>query len=163
MDIRLTDVSTSSKDMGKKRIKAMIKNLSKMKAHVGVPGGATPPVDADGKPLGISMAELAYIHEKGSLANKLPSRPLMRQTKKRVEKKFVRLLSNGYKRVIKGADAESILRMIGVAYEGEIKRSFVAETFVANTEATKKRKGSSRPLIDTGAFRQSITSKVVKG
>ena len=140
-----------------------MKNLSKMKAHVGVPGGATPPVDADGKPLGISMAELAYIHEKGSLANKLPSRPLMRQTKTRVEKKFVRLLSNGYKRVIKGADAESILRMIGVAYEGEIKRSFVVETFVANTEATKKRKGSSRPLIDKGAFRQSITSKVVKG
>ena len=57
-----------------------------MKAHVGVPGGATPPVDDDGKPLGISMAELAYIHEKGSLANKLPSRPLMRQTKTRVEK-----------------------------------------------------------------------------
>lgn len=134
-----------------------------MKAHVGVPGGATPPVDDDGKPLGISMAELAYIHEKGSLANKLPSRPLMRQTKTRVEKKFVRLLANGYKRVIKGADAESILRMIGVAYEGEIKRSFVVETFVANTEATKKRKGSSRPLIDTGALRQSITSKVVKG
>lgn len=163
MDIRLTDVSTSSKDRGKKRIAARLKNLSKMKAHVGVPGGATPPVDADGKPLGISMAELAYIHEKGSLANKLPSRPLMRQTKTRVEKKFVRLLANGYKRVIKGADAESILRMIGVAYEGEIKRSFVVETFVANTEATKKRKGSSRPLIDTGALRQSITSKVVKG
>lgn len=163
MDIRLTDVSTSSKDRGKKRIAARLKNLSKMKAHVGVPGGATPPVDDDGKPLGISMAELAYIHEKGSLANKLPSRPLMRQTKTRVEKKFVRLLANGYKRVIKGADAESILRMIGVAYEGEIKRSFVVETFVANTEATKKRKGSSRPLIDTGALRQSITSKVVKG
>jgi hypothetical protein len=163
VDVRITDVSTSSKDMGKKRIKALIKKLSKMKAHVGVPGDATPPVDADGKPVGISMAELAYIHEKGSPANKIPSRPLMHQTKTRVEKKFVRLLSNGYKRAIKGANAESILRTIGVAYEGEIKRSFVVETFVENTKATKKRKGSSRPLIDTGALRQSITSKVVRG
>ena len=163
MDIRIKDVSTSSRDMGKKRINATLKQLSKMKAHVGVPGGATPPVDDNGKPLGISMAELAYIHEKGSLANKMPSRPLMHQTKRRVEKKFVRLLANGYKRAVKGANAERILRSIGVAYEGEMKKSFVAEVFVENTEATKKRKGSSRPLIDTGAFRQSITSKVVKG
>ena len=159
MDVRITDVSTSSKDMGKKRINAILKQLSKMKAHVGVPGGATPPVDANGKPLGISMAELAYIHEKGAPANKIPSRPFMRQTKRRV----VRLLSNGYKRAVKGANAEGILRMIGVAYEGEMKKSFVAETFVENSKATIKRKGSSRPLIDTGALRQSITSKVVRG
>ena len=92
MDVRITDGSTSSKDMGKKRIKALIKNLSKMKAHVGVPGDATPPVDADGKPVGISMAELAYIHEKGSPANKIPSRPLMHQTKTRVEKKICSLI-----------------------------------------------------------------------
>jgi hypothetical protein len=163
VEVRITDVSTSSKDMGKKRINAILKQLSKMKAHVGVPGGATPPVDANGKPLGISMAELAYIHEKGAPANKIPSRPFMHQTKRRVEKKFVRLLSNGYKRAVKGANAEGILRMIGVAYEGEMKKSFVAEVFVENSKATIKRKGSSRPLIDTGALRQSITSKVVRG
>ena len=43
-----------------------------------------------------------------------------------------------------------------------MKNTFTTGSFTPNKPATIKRKGSSRPLIDTGHLRQSITSKVVK-
>ena len=54
------------------------------------------------------------------------------------------------------------LSKLGVSYEGEMKKTFLVGQFIPNKPATIKRKGSSRPLIDTGHLRQSITSKVVK-
>jgi hypothetical protein len=87
----------------------------------------------------------------------------MKQTRQRAEGRFARLLRRLYKQVVNGkVNPINGLSKLGVAYEGEMKNTFLVGQFTPNKPATIKRKGSSRPLIDTGHLRQSIISKVVK-
>lgn len=157
-------VTFESKDLGKARIKKDLRGLNSYAALVGIPSTAPRPVDRETKkPLAINMASLALIHELGSAANKIPARPFMKQTRQRAEGRFARLLRRLYKQVVDGKVRPfDGLSKLGMAYEGEMKNTFTTGSFTPNKPATIKRKGSSRPLIDTGHLRQSITSKVVK-
>lgn len=157
-------VTFESKDLGKARIKKDLRGLNSYAALVGIPSTAPRPVDRETKkPLAINMASLALIHERGSAANNIPARPFMKQTRQRAEGRFVRLLRRLYKQVVDGkVHPFDGLSKLGMAYEGEMKNTFTTGSFTPNKPATIKRKGSSRPLIDTGHLRQSITSKVVK-
>lgn len=157
-------VTFESKDLGKARIKKDVRGLNSYAALVGIPSTAPRPVDRETKkPLAINMASLALIHERGSAANNIPARPFMKQTRQRAEGRFARLLRRLYKQVVDGKVRPfDGLSKLGMAYEGEMKNIFTTGSFTPNKPATIKRKGSSRPLIDTGHLRQSITSKVVK-
>lgn len=157
-------VTFESKDLGKARIKKDLRGLNSYAALVGIPSTAPRPVDKKTKkPLAINMASLALIHERGSAANNIPARPFMKQTRQRAEGRFARLLRRLYKQVVDGKVRPfDGLSKLGMAYEGEMKNTFTTGSFTPNKPATIKRKGSSRPLIDTGHLRQSITSKVVK-
>lgn len=157
-------VTFESKDLGKARIKKDVRGLNSYAALVGIPSTAPRPVDKKTKkPLAINMASLALIHERGSAANNIPARPFMKQTRQRAEGRFSRLLRRLYKQVVDGKVRPfDGLSKLGMAYEGEMKNTFTTGSFTPNKPATIKRKGSSRPLIDTGHLRQSITSKVVK-
>lgn len=157
-------VTFESKDLGKSKIKKDLRGLNSYAALVGIPSTAPRPVDKKTKkPLAINMASLALIHERGSAANNIPARPFMKQTRQRAEGRFARLLRRLYKQVVDGKVRPfDGLSKLGMAYEGEMKNTFTTGSFTPNKPATIKRKGSSRPLIDTGHLRQSITSKVVK-
>lgn len=157
-------VTFESKDLGKARIKKDVRGLNSYAALVGIPSTAPRPVDRETKkPLAINMASLALIHERGSAANNIPARPFMKQTRQKAEGRFARLLRRLYKQVVDGKVRPfDGLSKLGMAYEGEMKNTFTTGSFTPNKPATIKRKGSSRPLIDTGHLRQSITSKVVK-
>lgn len=157
-------VTFESKDLGKARIKKDLRGLNSYAALVGIPSTAPRPVDRETKkPLAINMASLALIHERGSAANNIPARPFMKQTRQKAEGRFSRLLRRLYKQVVNGkVPPFDGLAKLGTAYEGEMKNTFTTGSFTPNKPATIKRKGSSRPLIDTGHMRQSITSKVVK-
>lgn len=157
-------VTFESKDLGKTRIKKDVRGLNSYAALVGIPSTAPRPVDRETKkPLAINMASLALIHERGSAANNIPARPFMKQTRQKAEGRFARLLRRLYKQVVDGKVRPfDGLSKLGMAYEGEMKNTFTTGSFTPNKPATIKRKGSSRPLIDTGHLRQSITSKVVK-
>lgn len=157
-------VTFENKDLGKSKIKKDLRGLNSYAALVGIPSTAPRPVDKKTKkPLAINMASLALIHERGSAANNIPARPFMKQTRQRAEGRFARLLRRLYKQVVDGKVSPfEGLSKLGMAYEGEMKNTFTTGSFTPNKPATIKRKGSSRPLIDTGHLRQSITSKVVK-
>lgn len=157
-------VTFESKDFGKARIKKDLRGLNSYASLVGIPSTAPRPVDRETKkPLAINMASLALIHERGSAANNIPARPFMKQTRQKAEGRFARLLRRLYKQVVDGKVRPfDGLSKLGMAYEGEMKNTFTTGSFTPNKPATIKRKGSSRPLIDTGHLRQSITSKVVK-
>ena len=60
------------------------------------------------------------------------------------------------KRLAQGASAQDILEKIGVFQKGLIQRKIVDGTFEPNAPSTIRKKGSSRPLIDTGRMRQSV-------
>lgn len=55
------------------------------------------------------------------------------------------------------------LDILGNYMQGLIQRKMVEGPFVPNSPMTIARKGSSRPLIDTGRLRQSIRYKIERG
>lgn len=175
----MADVKFKSIDRGALRIKRELRVAAGKVALVGIPGDADPPVDENNKPAEISMAQLAFIMEKGSAVNKIPPRPFMRATRERSENKVARLARSLYKAILKGnASANKSLLKLGESYEGEMKNTFTRETFAPNAPITinggwmrnkvngkifkVKGKQSSHPLIDGGRLLGSIIHKVAK-
>lgn len=110
----------------------------------------------------LTVAEIAFIMEYGSVKNNLPPRPIMAQTIARTKNQLVNLQGRSLDSVLAGkVGAEQAMKLLALWFEGELKRSFVSESFVGLSSSTIARKGSTRPLIDTGQLRQSITSKVI--
>jgi hypothetical protein len=111
----------------------------------------------------ITLAEIAFIMEYGSEVNNLPARPIMKKTLARVELDIVRYQGEALSAVLDGRmNIDQALKVLGVWFEGELKRSFTKETFAPLQPATIAAKNSSRPLIDSGQLRQGITSRVVR-
>lgn len=175
----MADVKFKSIDRGALRIKRELLVAAGKVALVGIPGDADPPVDENNKPAEISMAQLAFIMEKGSAVNKIPPRPFMCATRERSENKVARLARSLYKAILKGnASANKSLLKLGESYEGEMKNTFTREAFAPNAPITinggwmrnkvngkifkVKGKQSSHPLIDGGRLRGSIIHKVAK-
>lgn len=175
----MADVKFKTIDRGALRIRRELKVAAGKVALVGIPGTADPVLDANGKPSEISMAQLAFIMEKGSDVNKIPARPFMERTRQRCESDVAKFSRKLYGAILHGrAGANQALKLLGERYEGEMKQTFTKETFAPNAPITinggwmrnkvngkvfkVKGKGSSRPLIDTGRLRGSIIHKVAK-
>lgn len=153
------DVKFESKDMGKAKIERELRAARKLVALVGIPSDAKRHEDNPN----IGLAEIAFIMEKGSTVNKIPPRPFMQQTRIMNEKKVADLSKKYLSAISTGKmSAMYAIKKLGASYEGAMKKIFLTGSFVGNAESTKKRKKSSKPLIDTGLLRQSIKYKVAK-
>lgn len=108
---------------------------------------------------GITNAQLAYIHDKGSPINNIPARPFLAEGIEAVQGQLeaifegiaARALANGPDEVADG------LEKIGMAAVNGVRAKIVQGPFVPLKPTTIARKGSSRPLIDTGQMRQAVT------
>ena len=175
----MADAKFKTIDRGALRIRRELKVAAGKVALVGVPGTADPVLDANGKPAEISMAQLAFIMEKGSDVNKIPARPFMERTRQRCTPDIAKYSRKLYSAVLSGRiGANQALKLLGERYEGEMKQTFTKETFAPNAPITinggrmrnkvngkvfkVKGKGSSRPLVDEGRLRGSIIHKVAK-
>jgi hypothetical protein len=106
----------------------------------------------------IPMAMIAAVHEFGSPEHGIPERSFLRGGIRRGIPKFQRLNILNLRCVLLGSKTiEQAIGQLGAVAAGEVKREFTAGTFAPNRPATIARKGSSRPLIDSGSLRQSIT------
>jgi phage gpG-like protein len=121
---------------------------------VGVPAG-----EFEESPEGaVPMAMVAAVHEFGCPEKNIPERSFLRGGIRRGAPKFQRLNAANLRAIVLGGKTVAeALGQLGAVAAGEVKREFTAGTFAPNKPATIARKGSSRPLIDTGSLRQSIT------
>jgi hypothetical protein len=119
---------------------------------------------ADAKFAGsVSLAMVAAVHEFGSPEQGIPERSFLRGGIRRATPKLNAVNIDSLRKVLLGKmTIEQAVEKLGVVAAGEVKREFVVGTFVPNKPATIARKGSSRPLIDTGSLRQAVTY-VVEG
>lgn len=108
----------------------------------------------------LTLAKVAKINEFGY--EKIPSRPFMRQTliknnnfKKEIEEAVKNVIS--FKLILK-----SSFRKVGVKIMQEMQREFIDGDFIKNSSYTVKKKKSSRPLIDKGQLRRSVSWRVEK-
>jgi hypothetical protein len=141
----LKDINAKAFDELRARIKA-----DHSKINVGIPAGKN---EADGTP----VALIAAVHEFGSPEKGIPERPFLRTTIQENRGKYVQLNRRNLVAVLNGKmTIEQALGQLGDVAKGDVQARIVSGGFAPLKESTIKRKGSSKPLIDTGQMRQSI-------
>lgn len=149
------EVSFEHRDLGKAAILRQIRHLDGSVTKVGYPSPSPLHMDA-----GVSLADLAFIHEYGSPKRGIPSRPFMRLTITATIRARKALMKKLHAQVSSGKlTAKQALSQLGEWYAGQTKRIVAQGSFKPNKPSTIARKGSSRPLIDEGILRNSITHK----
>ena len=72
--------------------------------------------------------------------------------------KYRSMLKSYAKRILLGETSlRSSLTTLGIQAQGDIQKEIVSMRSPANSETTVRLKGSSNPLIDSGAMRQAVT------
>ena len=137
------------------------KVLRKAKENQAVAVGV---INDDPHSKGFSMVELAMVHEFGSKDGRIPGRSFIRTTFDEKESVHRDLLHRLQQKVLAGKiGAKQALTTVG-----EVVAKNMAETINDGIEpglkeSTKKRKGSSKPLIDTGRLKASVTHELRGG
>lgn len=103
---------------------------------------------------GTRMVDVAAYNEFGT--STIPARPFFKQSYENHRSELQKVCSQAAKSVINGGPASKALDMIGSFTTGLVQEEIVNGNFVPNAPSTIKRKGSDRPLIDTGKMRQGI-------
>jgi phage gpG-like protein len=144
-------------------IRERMKRTAAVKIGVLSSKGGDQPHDA-GSPL--TLVELAAVHEFGSPSRNIPARSFIRRTfdlkKDAIERTIGALVRKIIHNQITYAKAFEILGAWGVA---QVRVTITGGAGIPPRlkPATIARKGSSRPLVDTGRLLQSISYEVVWG
>lgn len=94
----------------------------------------------------------------------IPARPFLRPGIRRNLKTFAALGRRDVRLVARGTMAGVMaLDRLGVVAAGKVKEEITKGSFVPLAASTIRRKKSSKPLIDTGSLRQSITHVIDSG
>lgn len=155
-------------DKGWEAIKARVESLRDTGAvvKVGVQGQQAA---ANYQGTGLTISQIATIHEFG----KVIQQPKMRRTIVIPERSFLRATIDQYQSAIGKRDAllakgfllgkfslREAMELLGTYVVGLIKQRIANGILPPNRPSTIARKRSSKPLIDTGQLRNSITYKV---
>lgn len=110
----------------------------------------------------ILMADLAAIMEFGTADGHIPARPFMASTFDMYVEEVLKNIASIKDQIISGKiTAKQGWGKIGAWYKGRMQHTIKDSVWQANADITIKLKGSSAPLIDSGALRTSIDYEVV--
>lgn len=113
---------------------------------------------------GFSMVDLGLVHEYGSKDGHIPERSFIRSTCDAKRKEHLRLLRNLEKKVFKSRlSKKQALIQLGEVVCKDMVQAINAGLKPELKTTTINRKKSSKPLIDTGRLKGSITHEVRKG
>lgn len=97
----------------------------------------------------------------GGWGGPIPERPFMRNAMRNNKSKYTRAMRASAKKILLGETAmETVLNKLGILAQGDIQSEITSLSSPPNSPVTIARKGSSKPLIDTGAMRQAVTWKL---
>lgn len=147
-------------DKGWNRIKKELKDMDGAFTAVGFPGDVSESQKAVGETGSFTMASLAAVHEYGRRDDSIPSRPFMRQTFQKNLKRIEKLQAKLKDKVIQNKlSIKKALGQLGEWYVGQTKKEITKGDFEQLSEQTILKKGSSKPLVDEGIMRNSITHR----
>jgi len=124
-----------------------LEELAKLEVRVGFQAG-------EAEHDGVDMTDIAMWNELGT--RHVPPRPFLRQSVDGNEGKIKKMCEAQMQAIAKGGTAEEAMNAIGIMQKGLIQETIAKGSFAPNAPSTIKRKGSSKPLIDTGRMRQSV-------
>ena len=87
----------------------------------------------------------------------IPARPWLSKGVDASNLEYVKLIEDG---IANGDTMDQTLNRVGVVAVASVQRYMTELRTPPNAPSTIKRKGSSNPLIDSGAMRQSVTYKI---
>jgi hypothetical protein len=115
---------------------------------------------------GLTNSQLGVIQEFGSESRNIPARSFLRMPLETKQKELVDSLGSGMvKDKMEKGDIQGIYRLLGEVGAGIVREAFPTSGYgnwQPNAPSTIAKKGSSKPLIDTGVLSRSITYDVVK-
>lgn len=148
MAVRIKDTVTAD---GKK-FEKMLKEIAEKEVRVGFQHGKATEED------GADICDIAAWNELGTVH--IPARPFLRMSVDDNLTKINSFLQSKKKQLASGVSAEQILKEIGIFQKDLIQEKITYGDFAPNAESTVKKKGSSKPLIDTGRMRQSVNYEI---
>lgn len=130
--------------------------------NVGFPAGIEHKDDS-GAATPYTVAQIAGVHEFGSPAAGIPERSFVRSALAENRQSYIALNRKTLARVVNGdMSIAEALGLLGTKAVGDVQRKIRGGPFEELQAATVRRKGSSKPLIDTGQMRQSVQWTLVK-
>lgn len=167
--------SVTVNDRKMREIKARLADLNSMATIVGWPGEGSPLHKTYGNKgqvitTHLTVAQVAGIHELGSVARNIPSRPVMRKTISKFKRDIPVAARDIYIHVLRGTwgsrSTPEAMRRLGDFWAGRVKRAFTECNFDRlsdRTIARRVRRGNSseRPLVDYGHLRASVDHRMV--
>lgn len=136
------------------KFQKMLKELAEMEVRVGFQHGEATEAD------GTDICDIAAWNELGT--ENIPSRPFLRMSVDENVDKINNFLQSQKNALLSGKDAEQVLKEIGLFQKDLIQEKITEGTFVPNADMTVEKKGSDKPLIDTGRMRQSVNYVIKK-
>ncbi len=131
-----------------RRFYEQLRQMARMEVRVGYQAGET--TDEDG----IDMCDIAAWNELGT--ERAPARPFLRQTVEKNESRINEFCAREAMKMFEGGTAEQCLDKIGVFMKSLVQKTIRDGEFAPNAPSTIRKKGSDKPLIDTGRMRQSV-------
>lgn len=122
-----------------------------------------------GFPVGSSNVDKAIWNEFGTRGGRsgggwggpIPERPFMRNAARNNAAKYLQIAGSQVEAILTGkVGLRGFLGKLGEVAKTDIQKEITALTSPPNSPVTIALKGSSKPLIDTGEMRQSVTYKV---
>ncbi len=147
-------------DKGIAAIERYLKTLRLKKAHVKAGFIGSQPHEGTS----LTVAQLGSIHEYG-LGN-VPARPFMGPAFLKNRERYFEILVTAYQEALRTNRPENfmrVLKLLGLKMSADIKAFIVSgEGMAPLAPSTIKRKGSTKPLIDTAQMLNSISFEVVE-
>lgn len=142
------------RDLGYTSIITGMKSLNNATVVVGVLKNAGKEAD------GTDLVDVAVYNEYGT--KHIPPRPFLRIATDEHGEDWQDLAEQCVGKIIDGVlDKDRALQIIGLQAQKDVQATIKdSSNFAPNSQKTVDRKGSSKPLIDTGRLRQSIRYRV---
>ena len=131
-----------------KRFRKMLEDMADLEVCIGFQHGKATEDD------GTDVCDVAAWNELGT--EHIPARPFLRKSVDENKDKIDSFLQARKKDLLAGVSVEHVLKEIGIFQKDLVKEKITEGRFKKNKGSTIKRKGSSKPLIDTGRMRQSV-------
>lgn len=129
-----------------------IDELKKGQVFIGFPEGEATHTGPNGE--SADMALIAAYNEYGTSTT--PARPFLKQTVDGNRDKIKAMCEQTAKDISDGKPTEQCLKQLGAFGVGLVQETIANGSFAPNSPQTVKKKGSDKPLIDTGQMRQSV-------
>lgn len=147
-----------------KQLLRVFKNLPKYEIEIGVFAEKTKRKHT--LSVGLTNAELMFVHEQGSPLHNVPARPVLHMTIQWAHQNINNAIQKALKAYTQnGIDAyENELKKFCLRMENYARKIIYSNDgrLAPNAPSVAKRKGGNHPLFDTGQLARSITCKLVK-